>query len=273
MQSTGSASGGVTDLSSWRQTIDRLLGQNRPGAALRLLPVILRQLPHYLPAHRQMLLALWQARRWHDGQPWALRLLRADPSQELAWAVMANAAEEIGNPSMAHRLWLLAFEQAPYNRQIRAGVVRTALTHGSPLALNQAALATLYRHGGHWAQAATIYKSLVAAHPNRPDLQNGYLESLWQSRQTDMAIDVAHELAIREQQWLLAWLVSAEIGDDDDRALAHAPLAALDADGAYVAARYGIQMIHTAPPLLSITAQEARLFEEMSEAVNVRDSV
>ncbi|MCB0115604.1 MAG: hypothetical protein KDD84_16005 [Caldilineaceae bacterium] len=269
MHSADPSYGDVTDLTTWRQTIDRLLAQNRPGAALRLLPVILQQLPHYLPAFRQMLHALWQARRWRDGQPWALRLLRADPSQELAWAVLANVAEEVGNPSMAHRFWLLAFEQAPYNRQVRSGVVRTALTHGTPLALNQAALATLYRHGGHWAEAATIYASLTAAHPDRPDLQNGYLESLWQSGQTDAAVDVAHDLAIREPQWLLAWLVSAEIGDADDHALAQAPLAALDADGAYVANRYGIQMIHTAPPLLTVTPKEARLFARLSQQMDI----
>ncbi len=255
----------VTDLSSWRQVIDRVLGQNRPGTALRLLPVILRQLPRYLPAQRQMLHALWLTRRWRDGELWARRLLQADPMQELAWAVLANAAEEIGNPSMAQRFWHLAFEQAPYNRQVRAGVVRTTLGQASALTLSQAALATVYRHGSRWREAQQIYATLMSSYPDRPDIYSGYLECLWQSGEIDAAIDLAHSLAIRDPNLLLAWLVSAEVGDDDDRALAQAPLTAMDTDGAYAASRYGIHRAHTAPAPLMISSREARFFAEVSE--------
>lgn len=256
----------ATDLSYWRATIDHQLAANRPDHALRLLPVISRLLPRYLPTYVQILHALWIARRWREGRIWALHLLRADPTQELAWALLANAAEEEGNPSLAHRYWLLAFEQAPYSPAIRAGAVRTALGQGTPLMLNRPALATLYRQGRRWQKAARLYADLVAEHPHRPDFQQGWLESLWQTEQIEQALPLARSLVQQEPNFVLGWLVSAEIGDDDDRALALAPLAALDADGAYGLARFGIQSAQTAPTLLSVSDEEAALLQEVIAA-------
>ncbi|MBX2997088.1 MAG: hypothetical protein KF893_01155 [Caldilineaceae bacterium] len=267
MHTAESSTGLATNLSHWRATIDRLLVSNRPNEALRLLPVLSHHLPRYLPAYVQILHALWMLRRWREGRIWALHLLHADPSQELAWALLAYAAEEDGNPSLAQRYWLLAFEQAPYSPAIRAGVVRTSLGHGAPLTLNRPALATLYRQGRRWQKAARLYADLVAEHPTRPDFQQGWLESLWQTGQGGRALPLARSLVQQEPNFILGWLVSAEVGDDDDRALAQSPLAALDADGAYAMARFGIHSIHITPSPLSISLAEAALLQEVS-AVN-----
>jgi tetratricopeptide (TPR) repeat protein len=202
-------------------------------------------------------------RRWREGRIWALHLLRADPTQELAWALLAYAAEEEGKPSLAHRYWLLAFEQAPYSRAIRAGVVRTALGQGAPLTLNRPALATLYRQGRRWQKAVHLYQDLVAEHPTRPDFQHGWLESLWQTGQVGRALPLARSLVRQEPNFILGWLVSAQIGDDDDRALAQAPLSVLDADGAYVLARFGIHSIHAVSSPLPISPEEAALLQEV----------
>jgi predicted Zn-dependent protease len=252
-----------TDLSYWRASIDRLLAANRPDQALRLLPVISRLLPRYLPAYVQILHAFWILRRWREGKIWATHLLHADSTQELAWALLANAAEEEGKPSLAHRYWLLAFEQAPYSPAIRAGAVHTALGQGTGFALNRPALATLYRQGRRWQKAARVYADLVAEHPTRPDFQQGWLESLWQTGQVERALPLARSLVRQDSNFILGWLVSTEIGDDDDRALAQAPLAALDADGAYVRARFGVQSVHTAPIPLTLSPEEVALLQEV----------
>jgi tetratricopeptide (TPR) repeat protein len=165
------------DLTHWRETVDRLLQAKRTDTALRLLQVILGHQPRYLPAYLQMMQLFWIQRNWQDGRSWALRLLRADPNHELAWAILAYAAEDEGKPGEAHRYWLLAFEQAPYNRRIRQGILRTALGGAPPLMLNQAALATLYRHTRRWQDAARLYAELGQENPGRPDFQAGLLEA------------------------------------------------------------------------------------------------
>jgi tetratricopeptide (TPR) repeat protein len=266
METSDAPTGLVTDLSHWRISIDRLLAANRPDEALRLLPILSDLLPRYLPTYVQILHAFWMLRRWREGRIWALRLLRADPTQELAWALLAYAAEEEGKPSLAQRYWLLAFEQAPYSPAIRAGAVRTSLGQGTPLTLNRPALATLYRQGRRWQKAARLYADLVAEHPTRPDFQHGWLESLWQTGQGGRALPLARSLVQKEPNFILGWLVSAEIGDDDDRALAQAPLAVLDADGAYVLTRFGIHSIHTAPSPLPINPEEGALLQEVIAA-------
>jgi tetratricopeptide (TPR) repeat protein len=261
-----SPTGLATDLSHWRVTVDRLLAANHPDQALQLLPVLSHHLPRYLPVYVQSLHALWMLRRWREGRIWALHLLRADPTQELAWALLAYAAEEEGKPSLAQRYWLLAFEQAPYSPAIRAGVVRTSLGQGTPLALNRPALATLYRQGRRWQKAVRLYADLVAEHPTRPDFQHGWLESLWQTGQGGRALPLARSLVRQEPNFILGWLVSAEIGDDDDRALAQSPLAALDADGAYAMARFGIQRVYATVSPLLISPEQAALLGEIAGA-------
>lgn len=256
----------VHDLTTWRETGERLLALNQPAEAISLLYVILQHLPRYLPAYVQMLQALWLLRRWDEGRMWALRLLRADPTQELAWATLANAAEDAGKPVQARRYWLFAFEQAPYNRPIRGGVVRTALGQALPLTLTRPALATLYRLGRRWQRAADLYRALVAEQPARLDWSCGLLEALWHIRRTDEALALARVLVKQEPNLLVGWLVSTQMGDEDDRALAQAPLAALDVDGAYTLARYGVQSIHTGSPLLSVTDEEAALLKRMMQA-------
>jgi tetratricopeptide (TPR) repeat protein len=250
----------LNDLTHWRKTIDRLLQTNRADDALRLLQILLGRLPRYLPAYVQMMQALWIQRNWRDGRNWALRLLRADAMHELSWSMLARAAEDEGQPGQAHRYWLLAFEQAPYNRRIRQGIVRTALGGPPPLTLNQSALATLYRHTRRWQDAARLYAELSEENPNRSDFQCGLLEALWQMGHIEAAIPLARSIVSQEPTLMLAWLVSAQIGDEDDRALAQAPLVALDVDGAYATLRYGRRPLHARPYHLPLTESEIALW-------------
>lgn len=253
------------DLISWRETIDHLLAARRSAEALRLIHVLLRHLPRYLPAYVQMLQTLWLLQRWQEGRVWAKRLLRADPSQEMAWAMLARAAEDAGKPTLAHRYWLLAFEQAPYNRTIRSGIVRTALGQVAPLALNQAALAALCKVSRQWQRARPLYAALCQEQPTRIDYHCGLLEATWQLHNVECALPLARSLINQEPNLLLGWLVSAQIGDEDDRALAQARLLSLDADGVYVTARYNSQTLFASTPPLRLSAQEVMLFKRIRE--------
>ncbi len=254
-------------LGVWREAVDQLLAGNHSEQAIQFTQIILRHRPRYLPAYVQMLQAHWRLRRWQDGRTWALRLLRADPTHELAWSTVAHAAEDAGDPVGAHHTWRLAFEQAPYHRTIRAGILRTALGRSAPLTLNRPALATLYRIGGRWQRAAALYSTLVAEQPDRIDLRAGLLESLWQAGQIEAALHLARSLGRQEPNLLLSWLVSACDGDEDDRALAQAPLAALDTDGAYMAARYSAETSLASSSLLAVTAEEAGLLQETLDRI------
>lgn len=254
------------ELDQWCSRIDALLAQQQTVDALFLIQGLLRRLPRYLPAYVQMLQAHWLARRWEEGALWARRLLRADPTQELGWAMLAQWTEAKGQPTGAHRYWRLAFEQAPYHRTIRSGLVRTTVGRGQPLMLNRAALATIYRTSGQWQKSLELYSLLAREHPQRVDYQCGLLEAYWQLRQAEPALALARRLVSQEVHLILGWLVSADLGDENDQALAQAPLASLDRDGAYTLSRYAATNVFATPERLQVSPQEMALFNPKPDA-------
>ncbi len=248
-----------TQLSHWNNVIDNCLAANRPEDALPLIRVILKSLPRHLSTYFRLLQVIWLLQRWDEGRMWALRLLQADPGSELAWAVLARGAEAQANPTLAQRYWTLALENAPYNRPIRQGMSRTLLRQKRPLMLTRPALATLYRMGGRWERAIRIYIELTKAEPRRVDFQSNLLEAMWHCGRTQDALQLARDLILHHPYLLLGWVVSARIGDDDDQALAQAPLAALDPDGEYAITRFSDRNEFAIPTDISVTPEDAAL--------------
>lgn len=248
-----------TELAHWNDAIDDHLAAQQAEQALPLIRVILKSLPRHLPTYFRLLQAIWLLRRWEEGQDWALRLLRADPCNELAWAVLASATEEQGDLPQARRFWTLALENAPYNRPIRKGMARTLLSQRRPLMLNRPALATLYRLGGRWDRAIHVYLELLQEEPRRLDLQCDLLEALWRMGRPEDALRLARHLARHHPDLLLGWVVSARIGDEDDQALAQAPLAALDPDGEYANVRFADKNQSAVSAHISVAPEDAAL--------------
>lgn len=244
-------------LTDWNQSIDDLIQHRRAEEAISRIRVILKNLPRHLPSYFRLLQAIWLLRRWDEGQDWALRLLRADPCNELAWGVLANGAEQQGNLADARRYWTRAFENAPYNPHIRTGMVRTSPGKADPLHLTPAAFATLCRLDGRWERAAELYTALQQEHPRQMDLQSNLLESLWRAGRQEEAMRLASHLVRLEPNLLIGWLVSVQVGDETDQALAYAPLAALDADGEYLAVRFGATLTPDKPASIGLSAEEA----------------
>ncbi len=244
-------------LAAWNQAIDDLIQSRRAEEAIPRIRTVLKNLPRHLPSYFRLLQAIWLLRRWDEGQDWALRLLRADPCNELAWAVLANAAQQQGNLADARRYWRRAFENAPYNQHIRAGVVRTTPGKTDPLRLTHAAFATLCRMDGRWARAVELYTPLQQERPRRMDVQCALLESLWRAERQEEALRLAAHLVRLEPNLLIGWLVSAQVGDETDQALAQAPLAALDADGEYMAVRFGATLTPSRPASIALSSEEA----------------
>lgn len=244
-------------LAVWNQAIDDLIQSRQAEKAIIRIRTILKSLPRHLPSYFRLLQAIWLLRRWDEGRDWALRLLRADPGNELAWAVLANGAEQQGNLADARRYWRRAFENAPYNQPIRAGVVRTTPGQADPLHLTPLALATLCRMDGRWARAVELYLALRKEHPQQMDVQCALLESLWRAERQVEALEMAAHLVHREPSLLIGWLVSTQVGDETDQALAQAPLAALDADGEYMAVRFGTVLSPAQPAMIAVSAKEA----------------
>lgn len=180
-------------LADWHVAMEQQLQAENPAAVAALAQVVLRRLPRHLATYQRVLQAAWLLQRWEEGEEWAKRLLRADPGNGLAWRALAMAAEQRGQRAHAHATWQRAFEAAPYEPTIRAGLSRTTIrstevrSSGSAatmigeepaLLLNLACLATLYRRGQRWEQAASAYQALLQAEPRRVDFQVGRLAAL-----------------------------------------------------------------------------------------------
>lgn len=243
-------------LAAWNQAIDELIQNRRAEEAIPRIRTVLKNLPRHLPSYFRLLQAIWLLRRWDEGQDWALRLLRADPCNELAWAVLGNAAEQQGDLTTARHCWSCAFENAPYNQRIRAGMVRTSPGKADPLQLTPAALATLCRMDGRWERAADLYTALYQEEPRRTDVQSALLESCWRAERQEEALRLAANLVRREPNTFIAWVVSAHAGDETDQALAQAPLAALDADGEYMGVRFGADLAPSRAATIGVTSEE-----------------
>lgn len=250
-----------TQLSHWNDLIDGHLAASRPEEAIPLIRVILKRLPRHLPTYFRFLQAIWLLRRWQEGRDWALRLLGADPGSELAWAVLARDAEAGGNLTRAQRYWTLALENAPYNRPIRQGLSRTLLRQKRPLMLTRPALATLYRMGRRWDRAIRVYTKLTEEQPGRLDYQSSLLEAVWHDGRAEEALHLARLLVSLNPNLLLGWIVSARIGDEDDKALARAPLEAMDPDGEYAANRFADKNSFAFPTDISVSPEEAALLK------------
>ncbi len=239
-----------TTLAEWSREVAARLQADDPLGAVARAQVILKSLPRHLLTYEQLLHVAWRLNRWEEGEDWGRRLLRADPGNALAWRALAQAAEQRGQRAQAHATWQRAFEAAPYEPEIRAGLSRTALRTGkdhnlveddpNALLLDLACLAQLYLRGYRWERAAAVYRQLIQADPRRIDFLLGLLVALWQQRARQEAYDLARHLTRQHPHLLLAWSVLDDLGDADDRALARNPLATMDPDGAFVRAWLGL---------------------------------
>lgn len=260
-------------LADWQIAMEQQLQAENPTAVVALAQVVLRHLPRHVATYQRFLQAAWLLQRWEEGEEWAKRLLRADPGNALAWRAVAMAAEQRGRRAQAHATWQRALEADPYEPTIRAGLSRTTLrpaesrTGAATLAgaepavmLNLACLATLYRRGQRWEQAAGAYQALLQAEPRRVDFQVGRLAALWQQRARQAAYRLARQLTEQHPHLLIAWVALRSMGDEFDRALARNPIEMLDPDGDFVSSWFGIH--YDSPPvILEVSSAEAAILQ------------
>jgi len=271
----------TTILADWAIAMEEQLIVGDLAAATTLAKAILRKLPRHLATYQRLIEVAWQLRRWEEGELWGRRLLQADPANHLAWRALAMAAEQRGERAQAHAIWQRAFEMAPYDPEIRTGLSRTTLHPANApstpvgelptLVLNLACLATLYRRGQQWKRGAQSYRQLLQADARRIDFQLGLMACLWQqnaqqriseqnrSRQSaaqQSAYRVAQHLVNRHPHLLIAWVGLQALGDENDRALARSPIAAMDPDGEFVSNWFAMHN-ETSPTMLEVTATEA----------------
>lgn len=260
----------TTVLAEWGAAIESCFAVEDWPEAMELAGVVLRKIPRHLATYQRVLRAAWEMERWQEGEAWGRRLLRADPGNALAWRALAMAAEQRQERAQAHATWQRAFEAAPYDPQVRAGLNRTTL-HPSDepatplgelptLVLNLACLATLYRHGKRWERAVPTYRQLLQADPRRIDFQVGLMTALWQQRSKQAAYALAQQLSNSHPHLLIAWVALQMLGDADDKALARAPIAEMDPDGDFV--RSWLRISYEAPSRsLDVSEAEYALLE------------
>lgn len=232
-------------LAACNRAMTNALLAGRPAEVAPIAQVVLRRLPRHLATYGQLLQAMWVLKEWDEGEEWGRRLLQADANNALAWRAVARGAEERGERAQSHAVWLRAFEVSPNDTTIRAGLARTSLDAGNDLTLNQACLATLYRFGFRWRHAVAEYRALVDADPRRIDFLAGLMIALWRLGNRADAYQVACHLVEQHAHTIMAWVVIAAAGDENDRALAYNPIRSMDPAGEY--ARQWLRL-EDAPP-------------------------
>ncbi len=263
----------TTLLSEWRKLIDHHLEKSEFEEALVPTRLILRKMPRYLPMYERLLHAAWHLQLWDEGLSWAARLLRVDPGSAAAWRSLAIGFEERGNRPRARQIWKRAFEARPYDPAVRAGLSRTTLNSRDPLALNQTCLATLYLANKQWGRAEKELELLLAdrkaqsadsplAQSQIDDLGISLMIAQWQQGRHQHAYRLARRLLQQQRNLVFPWYVLNELGDVNDKALAHSPLQMMDPDGEYLYSRFGIQ---TSPKFveLEVTYTEVELLSRM----------
>ena len=115
---------------------------------------------------------------------------------------------------------------------------------------------------GRWARAAEQYTALQQEFPRRVDIQCALLESLWRAERQPEALHLAAQLSRREPNLLIGWVVSAQVGDETDQALAQSPLTSLDPDCEYMAVRLGTDLMPDKATTISVSREEAAWFGE-----------
>ena len=250
----------TTTLADWNLALEDAIQQGNGQRALYLAEVILRVLPRHLATYQRLLRALWLLNRWVEGAEWGRRLLQADPTNALAWRALGRAAEQSGNRQEANSIFHRAFECDPYEPEIRAALRRTSLIGEKSLELDLACLAMLYLRGQRWQQAADSYRALLQSDARRVDFQSGLLLALWQGGAERDSYYLAQELRQSYPHLLLAWSVIDDLGDDDDRALAHQPLQSMDPDADYQRHWWGLSVDLQAVEL-RVSEEEAKLLK------------
>ena len=255
-----------TRLDAWSHALEQAIAAGSLTQATQLAGVVLRHQPRHLATYAKLLRVAWMARRWQEGADLGRRLLRADPNNALAWQLIARNAEEEDNRGQAHAIWQRAFEISPYSPEIRAGLSRTQVATGESLALNRAALASLYLRSYRWRHASALYSTLIDADPRRVDFQAGYLVALWRQRQDDAAYELARHLVDAHAFLLLAWTVIRAIGDENDRALSQHPIQSMDPDGDYVRSWFRLEHAPRSEARIGNELTQGPAFLTVSEA-------
>jgi tetratricopeptide (TPR) repeat protein len=263
----------IIQLATCREAMAHVLRDDRPADVAALAQVVLKWMPRHLDTYQWLLEAAWQLKQWDEGEEWGRRLLQADPNNAPAWRAVARGVEERGQRAQSHAVWQRAFEVAPFDPDVRSGLSRTNLELNSELSLNQACLATIYRHGFRWRHAATEYRALIEADPRRIDFLVGLMVSLWRMGSRDDAYQIALYLVNQHRHLIIAWVVIAAAGDENDRALAHDPIMSMDPDGEFSrqwlrlanapsAEQTVARLLPKGAVPIEITAQEANLIDD-----------
>ncbi len=265
----------IVELAGCRRAMRYVLRNDRPSDITALAQVVLRQMPRHLDTYQWLLRAAWRLKHWDEGEEWGRRLLQADPNNALAWRAVARGVEERGQRAKSHAIWQRAFEVAPFDPDVRSGLSRTNLEPNAELVLNQACLATVYRHGYRWRHAATEYRALIEADPRRIDFLVGLMVALWRMGSRDDAYQIGLYLVKQHRHLIMAWVVIAASGDEDDRALAHDPILSMDPDGEFARQWLHLEsapsseklverLLAKGPVPLTLSVDEARLIGDES---------
>ncbi len=228
-------------LTYWITILDRHLDARHWEAAVVVLRALLVQRPLHLPAYERALALTWQMGRYRACESMALRLLRADPLNRMAYTVLASLAERRtglqGEETIP--LWQTVWHLKPLDPEIRQ---RWQAVCGN-LELDQPALGFLRMYGRHWSEAAALFAHLSAQHPERVDWRLAWLISLWRSYQRAQAWTMARTLVDRNRYLLACWHILSVVGDQADQAIAQTYIAMLDPDGSHTRHMLGFEFV------------------------------
>lgn len=178
------------------------LGEGRLGEAERLLAGVRRIVPEAVGVQRLWGKLLLEKGEFQAGERVLARVVEVDPEDAEAWTLLAEARRARGDRDGARVLLQVAWECAPWRRDLRERLAAWCEEDGragvfTPTA---AALSAWYGAQGWWARVADECRALLEQLTDRWDLEQRLCLALWwQGAQQEAAMEAARLLERRPE--------------------------------------------------------------------------
>jgi len=207
----------MPDLSLRGQCLEaqRLVDTGLPADAKVICYRVLEAFPRYVAAYAVLGQAYVRLGDRDTGADIFGRVLGADPESVPAHQGLASIYERRGRLEQAYWHAERAFEMAPGDAEIRAGIAR--LRHGGApetqprVDLTRAALARVYMRGHLYSKAIWELGELLRDMPRRLDLRVALCEAQWRSGDVDGAASVTQGVLAELPNCLKACLILGRI--------------------------------------------------------------
>lgn len=191
-----------------------------PYPAIHITRHILRHYPRHLEAYRLLGQALLSAGNSQEAARQFRRVLSADPEDVSARLGLADFHQAAGDLDKARRHLQRALELAPDDSRLRARLdqldqLYPAADRPPKPDITRAALGRIHARAGLYDKAAREFEAVLAASPNRADVQTALAEVLWRTGRPQEAAEICHSILKKLPHALKANLILGALWSDN----------------------------------------------------------